>query len=111
MYIRTKDGVYEVEQSQLEDDEEVVNCDCGQIGKLEIKRKSENLDELCDEFVIEYADGSKIISIHDNIDDFLREHKDEIESGYIKNVYGAVWCEWGLKYVAKLDDKGELHLL
>lgn len=38
-YIRTKDGIYEVEQSQLEDDEEVVNCEYGQISKLEIKRR------------------------------------------------------------------------
>ena len=64
MYVRTKDGVYEVEQSQLEDDEEIVNCDYGQIHKLEILRKSESLEKLCNEFVL-YDDYFNTYGIFD----------------------------------------------
>lgn len=111
MYIRTKDGVYEVEQSQLEDDEEVVNCDYGQIHKLEILRKSENLEELCDEFVIipnnDWSNNWLAFGVNKKC------LKDSIYNlNYpIKEVYGAIWTEWGLKYVAKMNDDRELELL
>ena len=26
-------------------------------------------------------------------------------------LYGAIWTEWGLKYVAKMNDQGKLELL
>lgn len=33
-----------------------------------------------------------------------------VKAGVI-NVYGAIWCKWGLKYVAKLNEKGDLELI
>ena len=103
MYIRTKDGIYEVEQSQLEDDEEVVNCDYGQIHKLEILRKSQSIEELCDEFVV-------VNNTCFNTPQLLGT---EIDKDYYKHeeVYGAIWINKGLIYVAKMNDKGELELI
>ena len=104
MYIRTKDGVYEVEQSQLEDDEEVVNCEYCQISKLEIKRKSEKLEELCDEFVVWLDDNNCHFTTTNYL--YIYQNRDKA-----KATFGAIWCEWGLKYVAKMNDKGELELI
>lgn len=103
MYVRTKDGVYEVEQSQLEDDEEVVNCDYGQIHKLEILRKSENLEELCDEYVVVNNTCFNTPQLLGTV----------IDKDYYKHeeVYGAIWTDKGLIYVAKMNDKGELVLI
>ena len=109
MYIRTKDGIYEVEQSQLEDDEEVVNCEYGQISKLEIKRKSENLEELCDEFVI-IRDSTKINQLVriDNIE-YLKEMMKEDKR--IVAIKGAIWTDWGLKYLANVNNDGGIELI
>ena len=118
MYIRTKDGVFEVTKDTkgrkfivVGKNKTLLDYETFIHNESDIIDQSENLDELCDEFVIEYHNGSKIISIHDNTDDFLREHKFEIKSGYIKNVYGAIWTDKGLIYVAKMNQKGELCLL
>ena len=114
MYIRTDFHIYEIKSEEIIQGEKYYNIEIrGGLNKLkaEFGKQSENLEELCDEFVIEYRDGSKIISIHDNTDDFLREHKGEIESGCIKNVYGGIWTDKGLIYVAKMNDKGELELI
>jgi hypothetical protein len=118
MYIRTKDGVYDLENDDIvKIDGKYKECyvqkDTGDtcFKDIEILKVSENLEELCDEIVIEYADGSKIISIHDNTKEFLKEHKYELKSGYIKNVYGAIWTSKGLIYVAKMNENGELELI
>ena len=108
MYIRTKDGRI-VDTTKYPEHPASWGVQASDYA-LTIK-EADTIEELCDEFVIEYADGSKIISIHDNTDDFLREHKDEIESGYIKNVYASIWTDKGLIYVAKMNDKGELELI
>lgn len=113
MYVRTKDGVYEVEQSQLEDDEEVVNCDYGQIHKLEILRKSENLEELCDEFVriVKRNKLKSLITL--GAIEHLKEHSQNFINDFMNTyeIYGAIWTDKGLIYVAKMNDKGELELI
>lgn len=118
-YIRTKEGIYEVVgfdneciipsklvKVKTNGRERITHC-CD----TDIIKEADTIEELCDEFVIEYRDGSKFISIHDNTDKFLIEHKDEIESGYIKNVYGAIWTSKGLIYVAKMNSEGKLVLI
>ena len=112
-YIRTKDGIYKVVDTYetkyvigyTEDGFEI------SIYKENVISQAETIDELCDELVIEYRDGSKIISIHDNTKEFLKEHKYELKSSYIKNVYGAIWADKGLIYVAKMDSDGKLELI
>lgn len=116
MYIRTKNGVYKIDEIKpyfLDEKQKLfINNELKiAVNEEQVIKQAENLEELCDEFVIEYHNGSKIISIHDNTDDFLREHKFEIKSGYIKNVYGAIWTDKGLIYVAKMNENGELELI
>ena len=111
MYIRTKNRIYEVE-SVLRDNGFVKGYNVGEmafIRKDQVINQSENLVELIDEFVV-IRDSTKTNQLvrTDNIE-YLKEMMKEDKR--IVEVKGAVWTEWGLKYVAKINDKGELHLL
>ena len=73
-------------------------------------KQADTIEELCDEFVVIYNNNKKFkkpfTSIHDNLGDLLKEHKiSECK------VYGAIWTDKGLTYVAKMNDKRELELL
>lgn len=102
-YIRTKDGIYEAD---FEPNKKLNNY----------KKCADTIEELCDEFVVEADDFG--ISQHDS-----HSIKEKLE-GAIKDVqayksnfntkqtiYGAIWTDKGLIYVAKMNDKGELELL
>ena len=105
-YIRTKEGIYELK-------------DNGKYGDL-IKtigldnflsqnyKQSDNLAELCDEFVFEMGLEHTICQltfeqVRDNILNC------ELES--MSTLYGAIWTDKGLIYVAKMNEKGELCLI
>ena len=99
MYIRTKDG-------------RILDFDkLNEVSKLSIDmaeepiREANTIEELCDRFVVIDKETKEVM----NIVSFLAYAK--LWSYCKYNIYGAVWCEWGLKYVAKLDDKGELELI
>ena len=108
MYIRTKDGVYEVKREEIlcgvkfydvEDDDHL-----NRIREEQIIAQSENLTELCDVFVLIERNAKPIIfktllgAINNKIYD------DE-------TIYGCIWTFKGLIYVAKTNEKGELCLL
>ena len=106
MYIRTKDGIYKVESETygkqgyfIDRYEEDV------ILKKQVIKQSENIEELCDRFVVMDKETKEVM----NIVSFLAYAKLWAYCKY--NIYGAVWCEWGLKYVAKMNDKGDLALI
>lgn len=132
MYIRTKDGaIYDLKSKEISSIEQK---DCwvnifyydrekGQylewddnggrsmdtIYKTEILNQSENLDELCDEFVM--ADNSnnkpyRPFIIYGKSLEELNERQSCNES-----LYGCIWTSKGLIYVAKMNDKGELELI
>ena len=78
---------------------EITGKDCF-IPKNESVDKADTIEELCDEFVVVIENKPHLIP---------REWlKQEI---IVDVLYGAIWTEWGLKYVAKMNDKGELELL
>ena len=79
--------------------------DYGVILKYQVIKQSENIEELCDRFVVMDKETKEVM----NIVSFLEYAK--LWSYCKYNIYGAVWCEWGLKYVAKMNDKGELELI
>lgn len=68
------------------------------------------IEELCDDFVVIFKEGDKLLTYGD-----LERAKDFFY-GYtglrrMKCIYGAIWTDKGLIYVAKMNDKGELELL
>ena len=79
---------------------------------------AETIEELCDRFVLA---GTDIIFINKDHTKYRFEGEYDNESDYewfditeteiIKGIYGAIWTEWGLKYVAKMNEKGEFKLL
>ena len=103
-YIRTKDelGVY------VEYDGEYKDLNKGTYFKTwrgvyihEDWKVADTIEELCDEFV--YVDEEiKQFLVSDDIDKYkAKQYK----------VFGAIWTNKGLIYVAKMNDKGEFELL
>ena len=119
MYIRTKDGVYE----ELDTTEQGVWTIYGKfIENNEILKQSEDLEELCDEIVIDnwkergkpvycfkYVKKTKTAYCIDGGGYITLFIPKILECGCI--IKGAIWTEWGLKYVAKMDNEGKLVLI
>ena len=107
MYIRTKDCIYKVE-SVLRDNGIVKGYNVGEmafIRKDQVIKQSENLEELCDRFVVMDKETKEVM----NIVSFLEYAK--LWSYCKYNIYGAIWTDKGLIYVAKMNDKGDLELI
>ena len=68
-------------------------------------KQADAIEELCDEFVVIHKElnGSRTVHRYNWLG------KSEHETG--NEVYGAIWTKWGLRFVAKMNDKGELELL
>ena len=74
-------------------------------------KQSSNLAELCDRFVFidkKHQGGKYRYQVYTRL--FEKKNLPK----YIQNgteIYGAIWTDAGLKYIAKLDDKGEFELI
>lgn len=108
-YIRTKSEIYDI--NDLYVCEEISEKPYATIKggwciyKESIVKEADTIEELCDEFVVT-ADFynkpnilAKVNSLPIDID--LTTHI----------IYGAIWTDKGLIYVAKMNDEGELELL
>lgn len=111
-YIRTKKEIlYLIGEPQYADDGvcEQSEYECitskGKVRYVfesEIVKQADTIDELCDEFVIKGTRG-RYLGIP------LQEC--ELRNIPITQIYGAIWTDKGLIYVAKMNEKGELELL
>ena len=115
-YIRTKDGIVE--------NTIITNKKMGDwaflpfiqpVYESDIVEQADTIEELCDEFVAVVENG-----LHNLIGSELkyRLRNKENNAGileYLKKlntkIMGAIWTDDGLKYVAKINDNGELELL
>lgn len=101
-YIRTKDGrIFE-----CFDDGIIADFDTPRptyVADDYILKQADNIEELCDEFVSTYD------KYHDHWDN-LKECLQLCWDGGAK-IYGAIWTDKGLIYVAKMNEEGELKLL
>lgn len=128
-YIRTEDGriiKVDISKEEYERDykdsnvsyEEWFGCLC--LG-LDIIKQADTIEELCDEFVLHYGDTIQTNipipwATYERRGDNWQKHKEKLLSELKKTqrkaiVYGAIWTDKGLIYVAKINDKGELELL
>lgn len=110
-YIRTKNGIYEAndefkiedevlyEKDQLTFDED----DYVWFSYGEVISQADTIEELCDGFIAETEDITKF-----RVEPTLENAK--MYCG-IKNIYGAIWTDRGLIYVAKMDENGKLVLI
>lgn len=122
-YIRTKDGVYEVIKKvefpklpiNASDYDNVYYFVVGGnvlIRESEIVEQADTIEELCDFIFFKY--WSTIRKCYElKLYKSLKElYANEYITGNDKYfIYGAIWTDKGLIYVAKMNDKGELELL
>lgn len=73
----------------------------GILKKENIIKQSDDIEELIDKFVICSENGDKFIYDPFKLDGWIVEG----------TLYGAIWTDKGLIYVAKLNEKGEWELL
>lgn len=82
------------------------------LNKENIIKQADTIEELCDEFVItnELVKGYVLTSA---IAKSSIKWDKLIENGFLKvqKVYGAIWTDKGLIYVAKLNNEGKLELI
>lgn len=123
-FIRTKDGIYElvddthiIKNNKLYE-KEYFNNPFGDgsdeyIGEVligDILKQSDTIEELCDVYVSVYEEQLDNEIFWAN--KYTPMEVKNFYTGYIpKEVYGAIWTDKGLIYVAKLNDKGCLELL
>lgn len=112
-YIRTKDakiikilkeGTDEFGKYGMVDEE---NC----IRNYDNLKQADTIEELCDEFVLAKNDYFEytIFRLFTTAKSLKLESVKNKE--VVANIYGAIWTDKGLIYVAKMNDKGELELL
>lgn len=94
-YIRLKDGKI-VDQYQTVRPQFVV-------------KRADTIKELCDEFVVAYENGARIV--YGDLEWAKIKAKTSLKVGGKSIIYGAIWTEKGLIFVAKMNEKGELELL
>ena len=111
-YIRTKDGIYEInwfDADNFGDEKGDIHSNC------EIINEAETIEELCDEFVLDHSlFGNSCKCLYHSFEKAKNGIKKRSDNAHhLSNfiIYGAVWTELGLKYVAKMNEKGELELL
>ena len=111
-YIRTKEEIYI--QCKLKGYE---NCYClpsnTNITKKEdlvIFKQADNLKELCDVFVEWDKESNKFVGLlnWNEVNRPLWNTKEYFDSF---SIFGAIWTDKGLIYVAKMNEKGDLELL
>ena len=113
-YIRTKDGkIFEYAGRERTPYGDLISTDGTHYRYDCVLKEADTIEELCDEFVCENSlidssprkENGQIIGRYQKIDNAIMLAK----KGLI--VYGAIWTDKGLMYVAKMNEKGELELL
>ena len=109
MYIKTKDGIYKVEgETYHKQGYDIDRYEEDVILKDQVIKQSENLEELCDEFVCYFECFNRsYYFIYKNSYDELKRDVQTIQY----SAYGAIWTSKGLIFVARMNDKGDFELI
>lgn len=130
-YIRTKDGIFT--QENYEKTKVLVGILQKEQAKImpiertdfDIIAQADTIEDLCDVFIgvltledghichIWYNDEYLGITEWDSYEEYMEKIWEYTKANQSLDeiIYGTIWTEWGLKYVAKMNDKGELELL
>ena len=110
-YIRTEDGIYVFEDFTKTRGERCLNhygyqdkdgvCILGTLQDWKCYKKANTVEELCDEFV----------RVSKSVHDFLVSNDIPTKKFDDTEIYGAIWTDKGLIYVAKMNESGVLELL
>lgn len=120
-YIRTKDGKILIAPNLYNNGGRVLLSDppmyetrnakneWGCVFCHDVVKQADTIEELCDGYVV--IDKGNYKTLVDNRQlayDYLRGVEGWCKT---KEVFGAIWTDKGLIYVAKMNEKGELELL
>ena len=103
-YVRTEDGNnLIIDLSTMVIPYQIIGniIDFNKLGRFEIIKQADTIEELCDEFVC----LENKMAFHD-----LETITSSCNLKHL-TIYGAIWTDKGLIYVAKMNEKGELELL
>ena len=106
-YIRTKDGVYDTTKGLYTPSIKMFAIGTKTIYENQIIAQADTIEELCDEFVL--VNKTKEIIDHRLVYDIDFSKDKFVLNKY--EVFGAIWTDKGLIYVAKMNEKGELVLI
>ena len=110
-YIRTKDGIWKYNQKKNSAERPNKEFKCNQmwlnIEEKDILKKANTIEELCDVFVIKWTDGTYCRNLMDG----LSQAKYWLSHDNNAIIYGAIFTDRAIIYVAELNRKGELELL
>ena len=116
MYVRTKDGVYEVVTAERGSDNKLLYIistsktenTTDWVHEADVISQAYTIEELCDEFVVNFECFNRsYYFIYKNSYDEL---KSDVQT-FNYSAYGAIWTDKGLIYVAKMNDKWDLVLI
>lgn len=117
-YIRTKDEIIDIPYGNKDEkgyytyDSDNFLAPKKYIDKKDIIKVANTIEDLCDRYVLKDID---IIVLNDDKKEYRFEGTNEwfnITSLELeRGIYGAIWTNKGLIYVAKMNDKGELELI
>lgn len=105
-YIRTKDGriITPIANEDIFDTSETRNGE-------NVLKVSDTIEELCDKFVwIDNECRRGFICNIEFVENCTKSHEGRLY-GDSKFIFGAIWTDKGLIYVAKMNKKGEFELL
>ena len=110
-YIRTKDyGICEVTNEDKLTISYKNSWISGCLWKESYKDQiqyADTIEELSDAFIIKWKNETYCKTLMDSLD----QAKYWLKQDNYAVIYGAIWTDKGLIYVAKMNDKGELELL
>ena len=75
-----------------------------------VVKQADTIEELCDEFVVVQRGFHDLLNADTHCLQTLKRYY-EVNKIEVLGIYGAIWTDKGLIYVAKMNDKGELELL
>ena len=120
-YIRTKDGVYDTSKGIYTPGINMWAIGTITIYDEQILKQADTIEELCDEFIMTHyfkeTNYTKCEVLKDDKDLMIKavilrkQHNKDKDLKNEFNIYGAIWTDKGLIYVAKMNDKGELELI
>lgn len=106
-YIKTKDG--RIMESEINDNRKSLGYE-----PIPFIKQADTIEELCDEYVIinwtEEDGWGEPQLVKNKVSIYQLQKLIKFDSKSHK-VYGAIWTDKGLIYVAKMNEKGELELL
>ena len=112
-YIRTKDKIVKNPYLGVEQGIPVfeLTADNMFLTKKDIVKTSNNLEDLCDGFVVKDYIPTKPLYFDTKLQAQQFVYKNGVQNDNRVEIYGAIWTDKGLIYVAKMNNKGNLELI